>query len=205
MAKKTITTPIGVAVYPRVERADTKFDKAGVYSVKLRLSSAEGGPIIKMIEHGIDTAVASAKEKNPGKKVKRADAPYSVDDDSGDYLINFKLKASGKTKEGKEFTQKVSVFDAKGKPFLNSKIGGGSRIRVGFEMGEFYTALIGAGVTLRLRAVQVIDYTEYNGGDAKSYGFGEEDGFESAPAAEAVVETGTTDDSSKDEGDGDDF
>jgi len=51
-------------------------------------------------------------------------------------------------------------------------------VKVAFQLNPFYTAQIGAGIGLRLKAVQVIDLIEPQGGSASSYGFGEEDGYE---------------------------
>ena len=70
--------------------------------------------------------------------------------------------------------------DAKGKPLTGeTKVGGGSVIKVSYEVVPYYTAIAGAGVSLRLKAVQIIELKAYSGGgNAESYGFGEEEGFE---------------------------
>jgi hypothetical protein len=72
------------------------------------------------------------------------------------------------------------LFDAKGKPLSKDiKIGGGSKMKVSYEILPYYTAIAGAGISLRLKAVQVIDLVEYSsGGSGESYGFGKEDGYE---------------------------
>jgi hypothetical protein len=49
-------------------------------------------------------------------------------------------------------------------------------VKVKFEMYQFYTALVGAGVSLRLLAVQVLDLVEYSPNGAA--GFEEADGYE---------------------------
>ena len=46
---------------------------------------------------------------------------------------------------------------------IDSNIWGGSEIRVNGSIGGYYTSLIGVGVALRLRAVQVIQYVEGSG------------------------------------------
>ena len=49
--EKTIhTTPVGVANYPYIFKADTQFEKAGVFSVKLVLNDEDAKPIIKLYE-----------------------------------------------------------------------------------------------------------------------------------------------------------
>jgi hypothetical protein len=103
----------------------------------------------------------------------------SEGNETGNLVFNFKLKASGKTREGVEFTQAPKLYDAKGNPLpAGTKIGGGSTIKVAFEINKFYTATVGAGVSLRLKAVQVLDLKTWEGGNAASFGFGVEEGFE---------------------------
>ena len=75
----------------------------------------------------------------------------------------------------------------------NSNIYGGSEIKVNGSCAFFHTAMIGAGVSIRLRAVQVIQYVEGANGATK-FGFEEVEGFtieedvsvsEATPAAAA--------------------
>lgn len=205
MAKKTfIVTPAGRAVFPHLHAADTKFDKAGVYSTKLSLApSGERDSLVKLLEVALAESLAEAKKaaKNPAeaKKIKQADLPWSEEMDTegnetGNLVFNFKLKASGKTKEKVEFTQSPKLFDAKGNPLpQGTKIGGGSTLKVAFEINKFYTAAVGAGVSLRLKAVQVLDLKTWEGGNASTYGFGQEEGFEqeTMPTNETGTEEGT--------------
>lgn len=185
-------TQVGVAIYPHLVEPDTKFNAEGEYKVKLRLSpdsviTDAKGKRVADVQSFIDEMMAKALEKaqqeNKGK-IKEADAPYEIDEDTGDVLVNFKLKATGKTRDGKEFTQKPALFDAKGKPAEVKGVWGGSKIKVSFEVVPFYTKLIGAGVSLRLKAAQIIELIAGgNGGSADSYGFGEEEGFEAEDEA----------------------
>ena len=78
----------------------------------------------------------------------------------------------------------------------NSNIYGGSELKVNGSCAFFHTAMIGAGVSIRLRAVQVISYVEGASG-ANKFGFDEVDGFtieedvsvsETSPAAAAAEE-----------------
>lgn len=190
MAKKTfIVTPAGRAIFPHLHAADTKFDAAGVYSTKLAQEpSAERDSLVKLLTDALAESMAEAKKKAKtpadAKKVKQADLPWVEETDSegnetGNLVFNFKLKASGKTKEGVEFTQAPKLFDAKGNPLpAGTKIGGGSILKVAFEINKFYTVKVGAGVSLRLKAVQVIELKTWEGGNAATYGFGAEEGYE---------------------------
>lgn len=175
-----ITTPKGRANWPKLAEPDTKFNADGVYSIKLVLDADAAKPVIEAIDKVRSQAIEDAKsEVGKGKKIKVADAPYVVDEEASTVTFNFKMKASGKTKGGEVFTQKPALFDAHGKPLpAGIKIGGGSECRVSADVVPFFTALIGAGASLRLRAVQVLELVEF-GGNAESYGFDvEEDGFE---------------------------
>lgn len=171
-------TPLGTANYPWLNKPDTKFNPDGDYSVALTFRD-DDGQFTTLINQELEKSLAKAKELNQGKKIKQADAPITENED-GSITLKFKLKAKVTPKNGEPFEQKPALFDAKGKPLDREVlIGGGTKMKVAFEVVPFYTALVGAGLSLRLKAVQVIDLVEYSGGgNGSSYGFGEEDGYE---------------------------
>lgn len=123
---------------------------------------------------------------------------YENDEPTGEYEFNFKMKASGVSKKtGKPWTRKPAVFNAKGKPMSDeekAKVGGGSVVKVAYEITPFYTAALGAGVSLRLEAVQVLELKSFQARDASAFGFGEEEGYdgvdEDAAASGFQDETG---------------
>lgn len=179
--KPRFTTPKGTAQYPYLTKPDTKFNPEGEYKVKLEIDAADAGELISFLDEQVELSVAAAKKdpKNAGKKIKTGDAPYSVNEETGKASFNFKLKAKVTTKSGETFEQRPAIFDAKGKPITDVNIGGGSKIKVAYEVVPFYTALVGASISLRMKAVQVIDLVEFSGGaSAEGYGFGEEEGYE---------------------------
>jgi len=179
--KPRFTTPKGTAQYPYLTKPDTKFNPEGEYKVKLELDAADAGELISFLDEQVELSVAAAKKdpKNAGKKIKVGDAPYSVNEETGKASFNFKLKAKVTTKSGETFEQRPAIFDAKGKPITDVNIGGGSKVKVAYEVVPFYTALVGASISLRMKAVQVIDLVEFAGGaSAEGYGFGEEEGYE---------------------------
>jgi len=188
------TTPAGIAVFPWITQPDTKFKAEGEYSTKLRLPKDEAGDLLALIEGAANEAFEDAKKhiekeaKTPKdakirlSKLKEPIIPFktALDDEGNetdDVELVFKMKAYVVPKNGgKPFTQKPKVFDAKGKEMTGVAIYGGSKIKVAFQLNPFYTA-IGAGVTLRLVAVQVLELVT-GGGNAGSFGFGEEEGYE---------------------------
>lgn len=201
------TTPKGIAVWPRLNEPDTKFDAKGVYSVKLQLSAADSADLRERIDTMAESALKNAQKqedekakekKAKPKQAKEADKPYTENED-GSFNFNFKLKATWESKRlNKSGSQRPSLFDAKMQKIdpAKVKIGGGSTIRVNYEMSEFYVPAVGAGVSLRLRAVQVLDLQQWSGGDAASYGFEAEEGFEGTEAGDefagAETESGET-------------
>ena len=182
----TFTTPKGVAQYPWLSKPDTKFSEEGEYKVSLILSKEEAIPILKQINEVFAENVAAESKKNGGKDIKKAPPPYMEQlDESGNstgkVILKFKSKAA----------YKPAIFDAKGIPMIDSNVWGGSEIKINGSIAPYYTTLIGAGVALRLRAVQVIQYVDASTGAASKFGFEEEVGYELHPTEtfESIVAT----------------
>ena len=60
---------------------------------------------------------------------------------------------------------------------LNVNVWGGSEIKVSAELIPYFTSMVGAGVSMRLRAAQIINLIE-GGSNSSGYGFKEEEGYE---------------------------
>ena len=168
---KTFTTAKGIALYPYISAPDTKFDEQGHYKVNLRLSEQDAQPVIELIKQTVVEGIKALKKDKPNLEIKQAPLPFSseVDDEgnpTGNVVVKFKSKAA----------YKPAVFDSKGNLMTQSNIYGNSEIKVSGSCAFFHTAMIGAGVSIRLRAVQVIQYVEGASGATK-FGFGEEEGF----------------------------
>lgn len=178
-------SPKGTASYPYLTKPDTKFNPDGEYKVSLIVASDDASKVIDFLTEQHNAAVAKAKKESAGKRVKEGDLPF-IENDDGTVTFKFKLKAKVTPKNGTPFEQKPALFDAKGKPLVGElKVGGGSIIRVSCEVVPYYTAIAGAGISLRLKAVQLIELKEYSGGsNADSYGFSEEEGFEANDEAD---------------------
>ncbi len=210
MAKKTLTSPKGVAVWPKVNRPDTKFNADGVYTVDLRLEGKTAETFKAIIDAHVTASYDTAVKDNPKAKKSIVEAfPYKAEtdeegDDTGATLFRFKRNAVGKNgKTGETWTNKVKLFDAKGNPCAVI-VGGGSDLKVSFTIRPYYmSSTKNAGVTLDLLAVQIIKLVQ--GGSAESYGFGEEEGWEDDGSADATQaetgETAETETETPDEGD----
>lgn len=182
----SIVTPTGVAVYPHLNRPDAYKDpNTGVsgkpqYKVNLSLTQEQATPLIKDIEEAKAKALAMIPE---GKKQKESDDPYynELDDDgqeTGRVIFKFKMNSQIKTKDGRTIDMQPRLFDAQGTLMTEcDDIWGGSSLRVSADLIPFYVAAVGAGVSLRLKAVQVIELKTGGGASASSYGFDSTEGF----------------------------
>ena len=183
------TSPKGKAMYPYLSSPDTKFDSDGVYRLNLIVSGKEGESFIESLTEKHTYHYDQYCEKE-GSGLKKANMPFKnvVDEDgmeTGEYEVRFKMKAIGKSKD-RTWEQRPIVYDSKATPISadalkGMNIGNGSECKVAFEVIPYYTGMAGMGISLRLRAVQIIDLVEYTPQDD----FAEEDGF--------VVEAETTD------------
>lgn len=188
-----ITTPVGVARYPFLLRPHTRFDPDGEYRVTLILPRDEAQELIAAIDEALKASLEKAIADNPAKanKVRPANPPYApvtneAGDDTGLVQFNFKAKAKIKPRNGAPpFHIKLAVFDAKGQTVPDTiRLGSGARMRICAELTPYFTELVGAGVKLRLKAAQIVDLVEYVGPSASQFGFGLENGYDSAAIAE---------------------
>lgn len=199
------TTPRGVAKWITVNTPDTKFKDEGEYRVTLLLKGKEADALKAKIDNAIKMAVVEAKA-NPDnakhkKVIKPADAPYKADVDkegneTGFTAFNFKAKASGVRKDKTEWTFKPRVFDVSALPIDLTKVQvwGGSEVKVSYEMSLYgvrnYSPKVGAGVSLKLAAVQILQLKTGTGKDASAFGFAAEE----APEGEEAPAHGTPSD-----------
>jgi hypothetical protein len=201
MAKQkrpVITTPRGTAIYPHLNTPDTKFKDKGEYHVRLSIPAKNAEALIDQIDKAHAASQVKAKEENPKeKRIKEGPLPYETHpEDDNQVIFRFKMNASF-VKNDEVVTMRPRIFDAKGNLLEKPpRIGGGSELKVSFEFFDYYTKIAGAGVTLRLKAVQLLKLVEYSGGgSAESFGFEEEEGFEADN-----TEEGTSEDEEKSEG-----
>ncbi|PTS86461.1 hypothetical protein DBR00_02585 [Pseudomonas sp. HMWF032] len=186
-------SPKGTLIYPTLIKPDTKFDEAGVYKTKIKVPAADAQAFVELIEkvqqEELERQISEAesKKKGSGKRVKEAQLPFEeVEEDGEDFVVfNFKSKASYTDSKTKEVVQrKIPLFDSKGKGLTaDLKIGTGTVARISCFVCPYYTALLGAGVTLRIRGVKIIKLVEFTGGGASAgyLGFDEDEdegGFE---------------------------
>lgn len=216
--RQIVKTPKGIAVYPYLNRPDTKFDADGVFKTDFKVSGDEAQFIIDLINEAQKEAEAEAKKKaadakKKGKKVtpKAADLPFfeACDDEgneTGEVVFRFKSKASGVSKKtGKRWKRTIPLFDAKGKP-SKASVYGGSTLIIAFTAEPWVNPKCEFGVKLQLEAVQIIELVSGSGGNrnASAFGFGEEDGYEASDEDDTEDTEGDGEDTeSEDDGDED--
>lgn len=181
------TTPPGIAVFPHLIKADTKFDDGGVFHTKLRIPEGEWPQkIVEEAQRLIDEEFLAVLEKKPAlkKQLKRAEAfPAELDketgEETGNLLLQFRMNAQYMAKDGTIRRNSVVVFDSQGGR-ITTDPWSGSVIRVRFYLKPYFMeSTKTVGVSLKLLAVQVIQMVRGGEGrDAASYGFGVvEDGY----------------------------
>lgn len=210
-------SPRGTFRYPKLNDPDygtKEFPKPdGEYSVRLILSEADAQPLVDKLQPHLDAAVADAQAKfkelpvATRKKLKevtvndlfQVEYDQETEEPTGNVVFKFAMRASGKTKDGKAWSRKPVIFDAKGKKMVKPEpIWGGTEGKVAFEVRPYFIAGTGAaGLKLGLNAVQIIDLVSGGGRDAEGYGFDEEDGYEASDNEDAEENSAFSDDSEK--------
>lgn len=184
------TTPLGVAQYPWLVEPDTKFNPDGDYKVNM-LFGDKDNEHLKFILKDLDNileeyyqgVITDPKYAKVASKIQKAD--IFEEDTDGNIVMKFKQKAILKSIKGTHEV-KIPLFDAKGKPLSNIKLGGGSKIKLCFSVAPYYVPSTRmCGLSLRPVAVQVIELKEWaEGGTMQAYGFKSEDGYEGTEEAE---------------------
>ena len=151
---KYFTSPEGKAIYPYLTHPDTEFKTDGEYHTKLECNLEDSKPLIHKIKSVIAEQIKLQNNDNQKKAVKKAPLPFK---ELGDKIIfNFKLSAKGTRKDdGKPFTQKPQIVDAKKRPMEDQQIWGDSILKIICEPYG-WNMPIGIGCTLRLKVVQVV-------------------------------------------------
>ena len=162
------TTPLLTFQYPKLLEPDTKFSPDGRYECQGYCSVDQGATLADQLDKFLEEHKASLKAQSPTTK----------------------FKASGIDREGKTWSRKPVLFDAQGNIVQDrdtlAGMWSGTTGRISFQASPFYTAAIGAGVTLRLLAVQIIELKS-QGGSGTDHGFSAEEGW--TPSSSKKAET----------------
>lgn len=203
MSKQKLNlTPKGRAEWAKIFTPDTKFNPDGDYSVTMVFAQEDAQGLMEFLDAQLEESVNTAlKEKKTTRAKLRTQDPYEIDEETGEVRVKFKLKAKGQTRDGTPFTQKPAVFDARNTPITKEiQLWNGSVLRIGYQVTPYFTSLVGAGVSLRLKQVKVIEAVSGSGAQA-AFEDDEEDGYtyDESDAVETTNET-PNDFDSEDEG-----
>jgi hypothetical protein len=155
--REKIVSPAGIAVYPRLNKPDTKFDAVGEFKTGLKLDPSD--PAAKAF---LDKMEAFAAANGITKGLPWKDEAGDNGEPTGMVIVKYKVKAFWPAKDGNPpESRKPAVVDA-GKQILTANVGGGSTIRISGEMATYDG--FGGGVSLQPKAIQVLDLQTWNAG-----------------------------------------
>ena len=176
MANNTSTVK-GEAHWAKVILPDKEYQ---TFNIEILLDKAKQEEFKAMIQAEIDKKVEMHTEGK--KKPKVEHYPWRIVEDAdgmetGEIRFKFNMKKSFVTRDGETVEQHPQVFDSKGNLITDKsfRIGNGSGVKVAYFMSPYFNKGK-AGVSLRLKAVQVIDLVHYGvNSDPKAFGFAEEE------------------------------
>ena len=176
MAANTKTVK-GQAYWAKVILPDKEYQ---TFNIEILLDKAKQEEFKAMIQAEIDKKVEMHTEGK--KKPKVEHYPWRIVEDAdgmetGEIRFKFNMKKSFVTRDGETVEQHPQVFDSKGNLITDKsfKIGNGSIVKVAYFMSPYFNKGK-AGVSLRLKAVQVIELVHYGvNSDPKAFGFAEEE------------------------------
>lgn len=182
-----ITTPKGRAKYPHVNEPNTRFNPMGDYTCTLVVSEEDANDFKAKVDKIYKAEYERECILQKKDKLKKSPSfPISQDED-GDWIIKTKQVAKVETKSGDVYNFDIKLFDASGKP-ANPRVGSGSIVKCSVEPRTWYMPTLGFGVTLSLKAVQVIELVEQGGNSADSFGFDEEEGYQGESLDDALTD-----------------
>ncbi len=164
------TTPKGLFAYPFLSKPDTKYVSTGEYKVDLSLTREDAKELVALMK----AELKSYKEKN---NISNGTDNFRIkkDEKEGTYSFKVKQKKFIPLKDGTQWEQKVVIVDAKGNPIPKDiNIWSGTEGKLRIELKP-YSMQGENGVSLKLKAVQVIKLVEGNSENESP--FEEEEGY----------------------------
>lgn len=182
---EAFTSPVGEAVFPWITKADTEFDASGVFRTDLSVPFDAAQDFIAKLEKvrtdfiqtlpiGKQSALIARPvyreelsrpvyPEDATDEQKKAIRDSWVGEPTGNVLFRFKLKAHVDTEDGGFDQAPVVVMAASGER-VESPVYDGSMIRIRGQIVPYTNAAAGmVGITLRMKAVQVIELVSSSG------------------------------------------
>lgn len=165
-----------------IQKPSIKFNKKGTYQASILISKEEGEALVDIIKN-----IRKEQFKKTGKGTQLAEItqciPYfQVDEETGEKIVDKEgryLLKTGATAYVKNMIPdvKIPVIDAKCKPISDISIGEGSIARLALSL-EGYSTAGKTGVSVKLKACQIIQLVEYSTSNKYLKNFSEEEGFD---------------------------
>ncbi|MBN9564889.1 MAG: hypothetical protein J0G29_02155 [Alphaproteobacteria bacterium] len=188
-----LTSPKGTLLFGAIQNPSTKFNELGEYVAVMVFSDEETQKLIQTLETNLE-AFRQSKGISPNV---RKNIPYKkVIDQNGQETGQISFKFGNKAqiiRDGKDpIIIRPVIFDEAGRPY-DVAIGSGSELKVSYTYNYWSNSGLGYGVSLRLKAVQVLNLKEPQSlqMDAQYFGFtseGDEDEENSAQCAQKAEE-----------------
>lgn len=179
-------TPVGTAYWSHL-LTTSQFQgvDSGSYDISLELSMRDEGELLSKIQREWDKFAESEEGRKHNYKYEPS-LGFKEGKDGKPNLFKFKMRAVIKTQRG-EWERHVPIYDAGCKEISKkiAELGNGSKIKVAYSLAPYYMNDKTYGVSLRLDAVQVLEY-KTSEETAEGFGFGQETGFHAPDSAEAV-------------------
>lgn len=158
-------TPMGVARFPWLNRADDKFYDLGEYKCDLIVGKEDAAQFVENYTSFLNAEAKKSKAKATHSSI------VDETDDQGNLTGNVIIKTKNRNKmvNGELWDRKPALFDGNGEP-LTAEVGGGSTVKLAVE---FFPACVNGKqfCTVQIRGVKVYDLVEYGA----SMDFGDEE------------------------------
>ena len=185
-------TARGVMVYPYLTKPDS-FKGKERFKCDFRVASNEPQTeeLLGLIEKLLENQKAKDKINNDGDEVTYVDeyVPYSIDENAGMMTFKTALNRLGNVGKRDQFEQRPFVYDAKGDIVPSTvEVWTGTEGILNVEVYAWSMDGEGGlkvGVSLRLRAAQIILLADRDDRKAEEYGFTAVDGGYDSNAASA--------------------
>lgn len=191
---EAFTSPIGTAVFPWITKADTRYNADGVFKTQLSVPFEDAQNFIAALEKARNDFIATLNPQQQQQytavpvyedEYSRPEFPAEATDEekdairaahtpepTGNVLFKFKLnkKVTPRDPEKEAFTQEPVVVNAAEGAAVTEPVYMGSTIRIKGQIAPYTNAMSKtAGITLRMKAVQVIDLVTGSGGSGSSF------------------------------------
>lgn len=203
----TVMTPKGIVTgYSTLFKPSTTFNKKGVYSVNLLLNKEDGEALAAQVKEVQKEQFKNFKKTGDKLTEILAIKPLTtVNEETGEETADaegrYILKAKNSAQiEDDVINFHVAVFDSKLKPIKTLKLGEGSVLRLKLDLVG-YSMANKVGVSIKLKAAQVIEYVPYSEQANAAEGFEVEEGFELEDEEIEAEEAKATDEVGEDEED----